>query len=123
MRHIGDERIIQALKDAKGFISAAAAKLGCERHTVANRIKRRAAVGKAYEEIVESRLDVAESKLMVAVDMGQPWAVQYLLDNKGKGRGYGKREVQVKAEADVKVARLDEALGSEILARLAPEGT
>lgn len=106
MKHIGDERIIEALKKSKGFISAAAALLGCNRTTISKRIDRRPAVRDAYEEIVESRLDVAESKLMFAVDNGQPWAIQYILDNQGGRRGYGRREIAVKAEADVRVGVL-----------------
>lgn len=89
MKQISDEEIIKALAKANGFVGAAARSLGCCRWTVSNRINENDTVREAYRQIVEDRVDTAESKLMDAVNNGNLKAIMFLLSAKGKQRGYG----------------------------------
>jgi hypothetical protein len=63
--------------------------LGCCRWTVTNRINNDATVKEAYRQIVEGRVDTAESKLMELVAQGNLKAIMFFLRAKGKQRGYG----------------------------------
>jgi predicted transcriptional regulator len=83
--------MIAALEKSKGMISLAARKLNCHPNTVRNYIDRHPTVAQAYREQREGSLDVAELKLMEAVQKGQPWAIAFLLKTLGKGRGYVER--------------------------------
>ena len=89
MKQLEDAEIIKALAATNGFIGAAAKKLGCCRWTVTNRINHNDTVREAYRQIVEERVDTAESKLMELVNAGNVKAVLFLLRAKGKQRGYG----------------------------------
>ena len=53
----------------------------------------------AVEEIYESLLDLAESQLLLNVNKGNEKSIFYLLDSKGKNRGYGKTKVELSTEA------------------------
>ena len=64
MKQLTDEEILSALEEANGFIGAAAKRLGCCRWTVTNRLNDNSAMKERYKEIVEARVDTAESKLM-----------------------------------------------------------
>ncbi len=44
----------------------------------------------ALEEIEEEKLDLSESKLIENIEAGDQKAIQYHLDSKGQGRGYGR---------------------------------
>ena len=57
------------------------------------------AVRDAYIEETEAPLDIGENKLIAAVTRGEPWAVRYLLDRKGKRRGYD-AAAAIKLESD-----------------------
>jgi hypothetical protein len=52
----------------------------------------------AIEEIHESLIDLAESKLIINVKKGDQKAIQYMLDSKGKARGYGKAKIELSTE-------------------------
>lgn len=85
-----DKEIIDALSASLGVHTDAAKILGCERSTISKALKKRPAVAKAHEEILEERLDIAETALFRAVKERQPWAIKFLLQSKrGSDRGYG----------------------------------
>jgi hypothetical protein len=92
MKRLTNEKIVEALRQGKGFQTKAAEILGCSRFTIARRLDKSPEVRAAYEEIAESRLDVAESRLAEAVEQGAPWAIRYVLDNLGAKRGYGNKD-------------------------------
>lgn len=85
------EQVTQALRKSNGIIAQAARELGCERQTVYNYISRYATVKAAYEEAVESTLDMAEAKLLEQIEAGDPQQVRFYLRTKGKHRGYTER--------------------------------
>lgn len=101
MKRLTDEEIIKALAAENGFVGAAAKRLGCCRWTVSSRINENATVREAYRQIVEDRVDTAESKLMEAVNGGNLRAIMYLLDAKGKQRGYGNGEPRTAMDFDI----------------------
>lgn len=101
MKRLTDEEIIRALAAENGFVGAAAKRLGCCRWTVSSRINENATVREAYRQIVEDRVDTAESKLMELVGNGDLRAIMYFLDAKGKQRGYGGGEPRTVLDMDI----------------------
>ena len=123
MRKVSDKQMVEALRATHGEIGEAAARLGCHRHTISNRVKTSRAVREALEETREILLDKAETRLGEAIDRGEPWAIRYFLDNRGAARGYG-RTPTVTVTGGVAVSpRLDESVGAEILERLQRNAT
>ena len=127
------EELAELLKKAFGNVSAVARELNVTRQSLWARINKSKSLQDAVEEARETIVDIAESKLFKAVEAGMEWAVKRVLDSKrGQDRGWRPpMQIQVDGRHEVKVARLDEAVGAEILARLkprdadttAPEGT
>lgn len=127
------EELAELLKKAFGNVSAVARELKVTRQSLWARINKSKSLQDAVEEARETIVDIAESKLFKAVGAGMEWAVKRVLDSKrGQDRGWRPpMQIQVDGRHEVKVARLDEAVGAEILARLkprdadtpAPEGT
>ena len=92
-------RVIDAIKAARGIKATAAANLKCSRQTVTNYIDRYPAVKAAYEEAVESTIDLAQSKLIVLVEREEWPAIRFLLVTLGKDRGFTERtEIQTLGE-------------------------
>src|SRR2546422_853035 len=84
--------IIEALTKSKGMIAMAARLLGCTRQTIYDAISRHPEINDAVGGERELMLDVAEIKLAVAIQNGQPWAIRYYLSTQGKARGYIERQ-------------------------------
>ena len=87
-------QVISALRDTKGMVYLAAKKLGCEAQTVYNYRDRYPAVRAEMEQQDGEVDDAAEMKLYQAIIAGEPWAVQFRLRTKCKGRGYVERVQQ-----------------------------
>jgi hypothetical protein len=85
------KQIIDALKETKGMVYLAAKRLGCEAQTIYNYRDRYPAVRAEMEQQDGEVDDAAEMKLYQAIIAGEPWAVQFRLRTKGKGRGYVER--------------------------------
>ena len=85
------QQIIDALRETKGMIYLAAKRLGCEAKTIYNYRDRYAAVRAEMEQQDGEVDDAAEMVLYKAIMAGEPWAVQFRLRTKGKGRGYVER--------------------------------
>lgn len=89
-RRFTNEAIIEALKKSLGVYAEAARMLGCDRSTICKAVKERPAIGKALEDILESRVDLAESELYKAAHEGKAWAIKFLLQSShGSKRGFG----------------------------------
>lgn len=86
--------VIKALRETKGMVYMAAAKLGCSHTTIYNYIKRHTSVRVEYEHQRGELLDIMELKLREAALAGKPWAIQFGLRALGKGRGYVERTEQ-----------------------------
>ena len=85
------KQIIDALRETKGMVYLAAKRLGCEAQTIYNYRDRYPAVRAEMEQQDGEVDDAAEMKLYQAIIAGEPWAVQFRLRTKGKGRGYVER--------------------------------
>ena len=85
------EDIIAALQRAKGLVGLAADELKCDRKTIYNHINKSAAVRAALESVRGRNLDIAENKLLEAIDRGELAAITYYLSRIGRERGYGDR--------------------------------
>ena len=84
-------KIEEALRRAGGIRSAAALMLGCAPATIRNYIDRHPELAQAEAEILDVNLDLAESKLLKAVESGNMTAIIFYLKCKGKDRGYTER--------------------------------
>ena len=87
-------QLIEVIHAKKGMLSQVAKVLNVSLQTVYNYKHRYATVAAAMEEARQSLdtglLDGAEFKLAEAVSNGEPWAIKYVLDKKGRERGYEK---------------------------------
>jgi len=89
-RHLSEEKVIAALEASFGIQSIAAQKLGCNKSTVCRWIQNNPRVAQVVEDAYARRIDLAESKLLKAINEGHPWAIKYLLSSSyGAKRGYG----------------------------------
>jgi len=80
--------VLKAIEDSQGSISIVAKRLGCSWPTARNYIKKWDSTASALNEEREGTLDIAENRLVKAVDDGEPWAVKFILLTQGKHRGY-----------------------------------
>lgn len=108
---------MDALKATKGLVSLAAKRLDCDPGTVRNYVKRYVTVAAAIKEERETFVDIAEAKLMQAVQNGEAWAIAMVLKTLGRDRGYGdKMDIylhaldQVKALAEARGVPVEDAL-------------
>ena len=94
---------LQSIRDCEGKISTIAAMHGMTYYGVQKRIKSDPELADALEDTREHILDLAESQLIQAVRKGEMWAVKYLLETRGKSRGYSKRVDVVRPEQQGRV--------------------
>jgi len=83
------EQMCAAIRAAHGLKSVVAAKLGCNRITVDRYAARYPSVQQALADEREWIVDLAESKMVEAVQDREPWAVALILKTLGRSRGYG----------------------------------
>lgn len=92
-----DKDIEEALRATRGILSAASAwlwenkKIKLARQTISDRISQSEYLQGVREEIDESTLDFAESKLGELLEEGDRAAIIFYLKCKGKKRGYVER--------------------------------
>ena len=91
MQKYTDSQITEALKKAMGVVAHAANALGTGRSTISDRIARNPELRERLDEIRETNLDIAESKLFELIHKGQPSAIIFYLKCIGKERGYVER--------------------------------
>ena len=103
-----DKDIIQAVRNSRGLIAAAARKLGVSRRTIYNRMEKSEDIREAVDEARDFTMDVAEAKLFQAIEAGESWAVQFYLKTQGKVRGYAeRRETDHRFPDGIPAARVD----------------
>jgi hypothetical protein len=96
--HFQVHQVAEALRRSAGVVSAAAQLLqqatgrGCQPQTVRTYLKRHPELAEEIQEAVEVNLDLAETKLLAAINNGNDWAVKFYLETKGKHRGYTRRQ-------------------------------
>jgi hypothetical protein len=110
---IKNEQIIIALENAGGMVTDAAKQLGMNRSALSRRIHGNKKLKAAYEDICESRLDLAETELQNKIKKGDITSIIFFLKCKGKHRGYVERmeihedqPMPERVEVEVKDARI-----------------
>lgn len=88
----------EAITNTFGCITTIAKRLQVSRTGLYKFLDRNPELKSLIEDEKEFLLDVAESKLFEKVINGDLSAIKYLLDNKGRGRGYGQQQYQDKTE-------------------------
>ena len=86
-----EDQVAEALRSAGGIRSDAAALLKCSPSTIKRYIDRSEALATIAREVVEEVVDLAESKLVDAINDGNLTAIMFYLKTKGKDRGYSER--------------------------------
>ena len=104
-----DDQVAEALRTTGGIRTNAALLLKCSPSTIKRYTDRSEVLASIESEVVEQILDLAESKLVDAINDGNLTAIMFYLKTKGKHRGYTERhQVEGKDGGPVEVkARLD----------------
>src|SRR5262245_35808995 len=113
-RVYSNEQMLGALKETKGMVYLAAARIGCSHETIYARARCTPAVARAIKHERGQVVDTAELKLYSAVLAGEPWAIQLCLKTLGKDRGYVERtehQAVTDAEIDAEIERELKAVG------------
>lgn len=87
-----DEQIEKALVKARGVVLLAARILDVDRVTIYRHVQKSARLREVLETCREVNLDIAEGKLLSAINSGQGWAICFYLKCQGKNRGYVERQ-------------------------------
>ena len=103
---ITDEQIEETLYKCLGNVSSAAKMLGLSRQWLKQRIDRSNKLSSVLNESRDTIIDIAELKLIKAVESGEPWAISLILKTLGKVRGYSEK-VDVNQTGNI-VIRFDE---------------
>ena len=90
-RRYSAQQMANAIREARGFVTVAAEKLGCHRATVQRYINDYATVQDALTDAREKRHDFVENKLMTAIQDGNITAIIFYLKTQCKDRGYIER--------------------------------
>jgi len=114
-KSIGNGAYAEALTLARGRIYLAAQMLGVTGSAVAYRIKQYPELAEIRDEARNQALDVAEDKLMDAINRGDPWAIKLFLTTVGKDRGYTEK---VDIDSTVKHSGKIEHETSEVRSKL-----
>ena len=81
-------QVRRALIAGDGVYTTAAQLLDCAPNTVRGYVERHASLRVVIDEINNVILDEGESQLYAALRAGEGWAIRYVLDRKGRSRGW-----------------------------------
>lgn len=82
---------IKAIPGSAGIISTIARRVGCDWHTAKRYVTEYATVKQAYEDERAKVVDLAETKVIEAINDGDISTVRWYLSTIGKDRGYTER--------------------------------
>jgi hypothetical protein len=111
------EQVAEALRKSAGIQAGAARILGCTRQAISLYVARYPQLARVVDDAVEFNLDLAETKLIDAVNQGEMTAIKFYLETKGKSRNYTRRHevtganggaIEVTGARDRLIATLDE---------------
>jgi len=94
------QQVIKAIQGSGGIVTLIAKRLGCSWHTARNYIDKYPTARRAYEDEDEKTLDLAESKVIEAINAGDGQMVRYYLSTRGRKRGYVERQEVTGAEGE-----------------------
>ena len=93
IRTIAKKKVmLKALQSYMGVVAGACDKARIDRHTHYNWLRTDQDYAEKVEAIGERALDLAESKLFQLIKKENPQAVFFLLETRGKKRGYTKKQ-------------------------------
>jgi hypothetical protein len=84
-------QFIKAIEGSAGIVTTIAKRVGCAWNTAKKYINKMPTVRRAYQDECEAILDLAETKLLSAINEGDGIMIRYYLSTKGKQRGYTER--------------------------------
>lgn len=84
-------QFLAALPKSGGIWTTIAQRVGCNRHTAEKRILANPTLKQAWKDECEAVGDIAESKLIEAIEAGDLAAIKFYLSTKAKNRGYSER--------------------------------
>lgn len=87
----------------RGLIAPAARQIGCSEECIRKRARRSSVVRQAILDGRERLLDLAEEKLVAAIERQEPWAVSLVLKTLGKERGYVERQETVNRDETTEI--------------------
>jgi len=105
-------KMIEALREKHGNLSAAARFLNCSRNTISRYIETYPTVKSVADEERETLIDFAENQLFQQVKDGNITAIIFTLKTIGKHRGYVERQEVTGADGGAVVVKWDEVDGS-----------
>lgn len=115
-----NEDILAAIPGTGGLFSLIANRIGCSRSLIQKRLARSPTLRQAYNDECEKMLDVAESKLLAAIQAGDMGMVCFYLRTKGKNRGYAPRQELTGSDGEaINVKNVDALSDAERLAAIA----
>jgi hypothetical protein len=98
------QQVIDALQEAKGYVSKAANILRCDPKTVYNYADRYPTVRQAWDDIREERHDFVENALAKRINEGSDTAIIFYLKTQCKPRGYiEKTEIEQSGNININV--------------------
>lgn len=86
------QQIIDAIKEADGYVSKIASILGCSVQTVYNYRNKYPTVATAWHDVKERRHDFVENALHKRIKAGSDTAIIFYLKTQAKERGYIERQ-------------------------------
>lgn len=89
------DQVMDAMRASAGIAAHAADRLKVSRSTVCKFLKDHPELKDQVEDILDTRVDMAEGKLFVAIGKGDVSAIRYFLDNKGGKAGYGSLRLEI----------------------------
>lgn len=87
-----ESTIIEALEASGGYVTQAAHLLNISFQGLYKRINGNKRIREKLDEIRNRYLDLAESKVVSAINNNQPWAICFYLKCQGKHRGWVERQ-------------------------------
>jgi len=107
---ISDEEIEEKLYKCLGNISMTARTVDMSRQWLKERIDRSPRLTFVLKDAREAIIDIAEIKLVSAIESGEPWAVAMVLKTIGKSRGYSEK-IEQEITGSVGVTIIDDVGG------------
>lgn len=105
MKNYTKEEVLNAIEKTHGFINEVARELKCNWHTAHKVINQHEETRQALEEKSEIILDKAEGNIYNAVESGDISLSKWILQTKGKARGYTEKETAT-AESQEEVLKI-----------------
>ena len=92
MKSYSEDEILAAINGSFGIVSTVAKKLKCQWNTAKTYIDKYENAKTAYSNELEKALDLAEYKILEAINLDDTSTARWYLSTKGKTRGYSERQ-------------------------------